>query len=234
MFFIGNSHCDGQERLVAAMLPKGNDSVFEPKAIELRVDLVLRMLGYSDLDHVRPVVRSITELVTERVKQAVKPVVCFKRMAIESCVDGALVVDAGVILNCRAFEKYLTGCDEVVAFFLTLGKSIDEVEAEYAAKDQLLEMLVLETAGWLGIEQATKQLAIHLREIVSVDGRRLSRRMAPGYGYKIGSKKCEWLLEEQRVLFELFDQQKLPVQLLSSCAMVPKMSRSGLYGLRPS
>ena len=95
-------------------------------------------------------------------------------------------------------------------------------------------MLVLETAGWLGIEQATKQLAIHLREIVSVDGHRLSRRMAPGYGYKIGGKKCEWLLEEQRVLFELFDQEELPVQLLSSCAMVPKMSRSGLYGLRPS
>ena len=65
MFCTGNSHCDGQERWVAAMLPKGSDCVFEPKAIELRVDLVLRMLGYSDLDHVRPVVRSITESVTQ-------------------------------------------------------------------------------------------------------------------------------------------------------------------------
>ena len=210
------------------------DSVLEPKALELRVDLVLRMLGYSDLDRVRPAVRSITKAVTERVEREAQPVIRFKRKAIKPSTDDALIVDADVVLHCEAFQKYLSGCDEIVAFVLTLGKSIDDVGAEYAAQDQLLEMFVLETASWLGIEQTTKQLAVHLRHIDGADGRRLSRRMTPGYAYKIGGKNCEWRLEEQRLLFKLFDQETLPVQLLSSCAMVPKMSRSGLYGLRPT
>ena len=210
------------------------DSEFEPKALKLRADLVLRMLGYSDLDRVRPAIRSITEAVTERVENEARPAIRYRRVAIKPCADGALVVDADVVLHCQAFQKYLAGCDEIVAFVLTLGKSIDDVGADYAAQDQLLEMVVLETAGWLGIEQTTKQLAVHLRDSAGDDGRRLSRRMAPGYAYKIDGKKCEWPLEDQRLLFKLFDQETLPVQVLGSCAMVPKMSRSGLYGLRPA
>jgi len=40
-------------------------------------------------------------------------------------------------------------------------------------------------------------------------------------------------LLEQKPLFELFSDTKLPVRLMESCAMYPKKSRSGLYGLRP-
>ena len=42
----------------------------------------------------------------------------------------------------------------------------------------------------------------------------------------------EWPLEEQKSLFALFEGRAISVQLLDSCAMIPKMSRSGLYGVR--
>jgi hypothetical protein len=42
-----------------------------------------------------------------------------------------------------------------------------------------------------------------------------------------------WPLEEQPALFGLFGNAELPVSLMSSCAMSPKLSRSGLYGIRP-
>ncbi len=52
-----------------------------------------------------------------------------------------------------------------------------------------------------------------------------TRRLGPGY--------VDWPLEEQAALVALLDGAPLPVRLLDSCAMIPKKSRSGLYGLRP-
>lgn len=234
MFGKGEPYRSEQERLVAAKFPREVSSVFKPQVNQPDLNQVLRMLGYSNPDRVRPNVWSIAKSVIEEVKFIAQPIVHFTRMAIESCDDDTLVIETGAVFHCEAFQKYFLNCDEIFSFVLTLGKSFDEVGAEQIAKDQILEAIVLETAGWLVIEQATKQLAIHLRDIARGDGRQLSRRMAPGYGYKIGGRKCEWPLEEQRLLFELFDHEMLPVQLLSSCTMVPKMSRSGVYGLRPS
>jgi len=209
-------------------------SMFEPSTIELNVDKVLRLLGYTDLERVRPAVRSACEEVVGQVEDVVRPVVYFKYKDIKSCSDGVLEIEDGTLLHCRAFQRYMDGCDKVVALVLTLGQSVDDLEEEYREKDQLLEMVILEMAGWLAIEEATKQFTIHLREMERPKQYRLSRRMAPGYGYKIDGEKCTWPLEEQPKIFSFFESESLPVQLLeNSCAMMPKMSRSGLFGLRP-
>jgi len=44
---------------------------------------------------------------------------------------------------------------------------------------------------------------------------------------------CVWPLEEQIGLFGLFKNAHLPVTVMASCAMQPKMSRSGLFGTAP-
>lgn len=208
--------------------------MFEPLEIELSVDKVLRMLGYTEVESVRPIVRKVSEKVIAEVEDVVKPIVYFKHKAVKSCSDGVLEIEDGIVLHCDAFERYLVGCDKVVALVLTLGQYIDELESEFAANEQLLEMVILEMAGWLAIEQATKQFTVYLRDMEKPGRRRLSRRMAPGYGYKIDGKKCTWSLEEQPKIFEFFEQASLPVRLLeNSCAMTPKMSRSGLFGLQP-
>jgi hypothetical protein len=225
--------CERQVRDVASELLNEGGSVFEPMAIELRVDQILRMLGYSDMESVLPAVRSVTESVSSQVQNVVSPIVYFKHKAIKSCADGVLYIEDDITLHCQAFQRYMDGCDEAVALVLTLGQSIDDLEAEFSANEQLLEMVILETAGWLAIEQATRQFTIHLRDAQKPGRRRLSRRMAPGYGYKIDGKKCDWSLEEQPKIFEFFEPGSLPVQLLESCAMTPKMSRSGLFGLHP-
>ena len=228
-----DSSYEKRGREIVNELPNARDCVFEPKSIELRVDQVLRVLGYSDMERVLPAVRSISEEVVGQVQNVVRPIVYFKHKAIKSCADGILKIEDGIVLHCQAFQRYMDGCDEAVALVLTLGQSIDQLEADFSANEQLLEMVILEMAGWLAIEQATKQFAIYLRDMVKPGRHRLSRRMAPGYGYKIDGKKCNWSLEEQPKIFEFFEPGTLPVQLLESCAMTPKMSRSGLFGLRP-
>ena len=233
---LGMENASGKEwkREVDYKLLQSRGSMFEPMAIELSVDKVLRLLGYTDMERVRAAVRSACEEVVAQVQDVVRPVVYFKHKDIRSCSDGVLEIEDGTLLHCKAFQRYMDGCDKVVALVLTLGQLIDDLEAEFSAKDQLLEMVILEMAGWLAIEEATKQFTIHLRDMERPRRYRLSRRMAPGYGYKIDGEKCTWPLEEQPKIFSFFESESLPVQLLeNSCAMMPKMSRSGLFGLRP-
>ncbi len=76
-------------------------------------------------------------------------------------------------------------------------------------------------------------VSVYLGDLIKPEGLRLTRRMGPGYSYKINGDETMWSLEQQHQLFEVFDGEDLPVRLLESCAMMPKMSRSGLYGLVP-
>ncbi len=112
-----------------------------------------------------------------------------------------------------------------MAFVLTLGPAIDAETERLTAADEIVEALFLEMAGWLAVEQATKALAQHVSDRVRSERLGLTRRLGPGY--------VDWPLDEQAGLFALLAGAPLPVRLLESCAMIPKKSRSGLYGLRP-
>ncbi|MCL4768052.1 MAG: hypothetical protein KJZ80_17650 [Hyphomicrobiaceae bacterium] len=111
-------------------------------------------------------------------------------------------------------------------FVLTLGSGIDTEVARYTNAGELLEALFLETAAWLAIEQATRALVISLRDGAAARGLALTRRFAPGY--------ADWALIEQKLLFSYLGTKgkAFPVELLDSGAMVPNMSRTGMYGLR--
>ena len=91
-----------------------------------------------------------------------------------------------------------------------------------------------ETAGWLAIEDATRKFKVRLRGEALERGERITSRMGPGYSYKVAGRMHTWSLEEQRGLFALFEGAATPAQLMASCAMTPKLSRSGLYGLAPT
>jgi cobalamin-dependent methionine synthase I len=57
--------------------------------------------------------------------------------------------------------------------------------------------------------------------------------MGPGYSYKIEGQAVSWPLEQQAELFRLLRPEALGMTLLESCAMLPKISRSGIYGIVP-
>jgi len=164
--------------------------------------------------------------------QAIDAVVHYRQMPIE-CNDGTLTLEGGTVFRCDAFAKVHAASEQSVIFVLTLGKGLDEVTIDFGKRQQLLEQLFLETAGWLGIEAVNKLFATHIREQVGEQGYRLTRRMAPGYTFKTNGRDCSWALEDQKPLFALFGDSELPVSLLESCVMLPRMSRSGLYGVVP-
>jgi len=208
--------------------------VFYPEGIHIREDRLLRLHGYRDLDKVRPVIVAVAEDISRRVEGLVSPEIHYKRLKIKSCDGHGLVLEDGSRFDNIAFEKYLDGVVEVVIFAMTLGSSMDEESQVLVEKFEPLEALFLETAGWLGIEWATKQFGDRLRLSAKQNATRISCRMGPGYSYSVNGEKVRWSLEDQKPLFDVFDVERLPIELLESCAMLPKMSRSGLYGITPT
>ncbi len=209
---------------------------FTPEPPRVAARQVLRIQGYADPAAAPPAIREAADAMAREAEATCRPVVAWTSADILRHDGEALLVAdgaGGVALHCGAFARTLAGCTRVVPFVLTLGAAMDERVVARAEAGDLLESLLLEAAGWLCIEDATRQFGAHLRTAAAREGRRLTSRLGPGYRYRIDGRLHDWALTEQEALFRLFAGHDLPVALLESCAMQPKLSRSGLYGLAP-
>lgn len=209
--------------------------VFRPGRTTVRPDRILRLQGYKNLDAVRPAIRQAAAAMARRAEELIAAEVHYRRLAIRSLDDGDMVLDNGVRFHNEAFHRHLADAREVVVAIATMGRALDDEVIAMMDKDRFepLEALFLETCGWLGVEQTAKQFGDFLRTLVWQSGYRVSCRMAPGYSYRVDGREIRWSLEDQKQIFEVFSGIDLPIRLLESCAMLPKMSRSGIYGLAP-
>ncbi len=209
--------------------------LLRPPASPVPSDRVLRIQGYSDLGRVRPAIRKAADAMALVASRLSQPEVAFRHVRIEAIADGTLRLEAGVQMRCAVFEQTLARCTEVVPFVLTVGARLGERVVRLADQGDLLEAVLLEAAGWLCIEDATRQFKSRLRLACAKNGQRITSRLGPGYSYKVAGESCMWRLEEQAALFAaLGEASRLPVELMPSCAMQPKLSRSGMYGVAPA
>lgn len=208
--------------------------VFKPTEITLRSDRLLRVHGYKDPAKVRPAIRAAAETIGRRAEALFAPEVHYRRLAVRSLGDAELAVEGGLVFRSEAFSHFLAEAREVVVAVATLGAALDRDVVAHIDRFEPLEALLLETAGWLGIENLTMQFNGFLREQARKEGCRVTCRLGPGYDYKVSGRPAAWPLEEQERIFAAFEGIELPVALLPSCIMLPKMSRTGMFGLAPT
>jgi len=213
--------------------PIAGVATFVPATPVVLAERILRIQGYSDLERVRPAISRSAESMAALAPELSSPRVTYRSVPILGRHDDLLEVYGGVAFHCEAFARTLSGCDEAAVFVLTIGPRLDAKVAELASSGAMLDALLLETAGWLCIEDATRQFKVRLRGEANARTRRITSRMGPGHSYKVDDRMCYWPLEEQIALFGLFRGVELSVTVTEGSAMLPKMSRSGLYGIAP-
>lgn len=191
---------------------------------------ILRIQGYRDLGKVRPAIIRAATAAARETESLIHPQVYYRVLKVSCCRGETLKLEDGTVFQNEAFERFLKNVQRVVVFILTMGRGLDKAVVDYISDDQLLNALFLETAGWLGIEAATRKLSVQLRALARDRGYRLSPRLGPGYSYKLDGRSVSWPLEQQQTLFKLFIDDNIDVQILESCAMLPKISRSGIFG----
>ncbi len=191
--------------------------------VHVRADPILRIQGYPEPQRARLDIKTAAIKMAERAEVLCQPTGWYHEVQIDKYSEDSLILANRMALRCRDF-KLLPSCRSVVVFVLTVGDAIDcEVQALNEA-GEVLEALFLEVAAWLAVEDATKMFVEFLRARAAERRCGLTRRFAPGYG--------DWPLTDQKALFSFFENTEITVELLESCVMVPKMSRSGMYGLR--
>lgn len=207
---------------------------FAPGRALVTADRILRVQGYAPSRRIPPALQNAAESTAEILARIAAPQACYRRFDTRALdEDGTLHLADGIRFQCEAFNAYLGDCRSVVLFVLTLGSGLDLIERNLIASGNLMEAVLLESAAWMAIEHATKKLARHIAAEMESEGLSPTRRMAPGYEFRVGGRKLSWPLEQHSQFFAAFGPDPLPVELLESCAMTPKMSRSGLWGFRP-
>lgn len=207
--------------------------VFEPRPFRIPEDRLLRMQGYRQPDAVRRAIRKAAAAAARLAETLVEPRVYYQGVPISNCGSGRLELGNGLNFNCEAFGKYLSACTDVVIFIQSIGQRFDDHINELMEHDDLLGVLFLDNAGWLAIEASSRSFAGYLRSTAAAGGG-ITRRLGPGYRYRANRVVSEWPLREQQILFQVFAGDPIPVTLLDSSAMLPRMSRSGLYGMYSS
>lgn len=216
-----------------SLLPTaGETGHWRVSGVDVRAERILRIQGYADPLRVRARIRTAARYAADLACELAAGEVGFRRLAVTSLGDGVLELDGGHALRCEAFDQHLTGCGCVLLFVLTAGAAFDARIDALMHEDCPVEGLLLDTAGWLAVESITRQYAARLRRECAASGLRPTRRLGPGYSYRIGSRVVAWDLAQQRELFAALGDAPLPSLLMDSAAMRPKMSRSGLFGLR--
>lgn len=204
--------------------------VMMPNGIAIDEASILRIQGYRDLERVRPAIKRAAISAARETEALILPRIYYRIFDVHCCQGQVLALQNGTVFENEAFERFLKDARHIVVFILTMGRELDKAVVDDISNDNLLNALFLETAGWLGIEAATRTLSIHLRARAQKLGHRLSPRLGPGYSYKLDGRSVLWPLEQQQTLFELFADDAIEVELLESCAMLPKISRSGIFG----
>lgn len=216
-----------------SLLPDpGEAGRFAVSEVDVRAERILRIQGYTDPARVRPRIRTLALQAAELACELAAGEVGYRRLRVMVLGGGVLELDGRHAFRCEAFDHHLAGCHEVLLFVLSAGAAFDQRIAELMREEQLVEALLLDTGGWLAVESITRQFIDTLRRECAAQGLRLTRRLGPGYSYRVGERDAAWDLAQQHALFAALGDTPLPTRLLDSAAMQPKMSRSGLLGLR--
>ena len=197
---------------------------FQAQDLDLPVNTLLRMQGYRDMERVRPRIRTLAESALDEAAPLLQSDAFFRCLPVQSRDPASVLFADRVSFRSSELAKILEASDYAIVFTMTAGAAIDALVDRVSAEGDMALALFMDTVGWLAVERATHALAQELSHRAQSHGLRLTRRLAPGY--------ADWPLEEQAGLFALLDAKENPVTLLESGAMLPKKSRSGLYGLR--
>jgi len=113
----------------------------------------------------------------------------------------------------------------IVCFIATIGDGIERKSEKLLRENRLSEAYILDAIGSVAVENMVDKFHSEFITRTKMDSKGLTLRFSPGY--------CDWSIEDQKKLFNVFHSNHLEVQLRDSCFMSPRKSISGIFGIGP-
>jgi hypothetical protein len=194
---------------------------WSPAPLRLDPWTVLRMSRYRRREEVVAPIWEAAAAMATRAEELAEPRAALRRLRVTVLGPDRTRLGDRTVLAGRTLVRLLAGCATGLAFVLTLGPRLEAEAAALAARRELLEAFLLDTAGWAAIEAALRALRQELR----AHGRPATHHLGPGH--------ADWPLDEQRSLVALVAPPDDLVRVSADGLLVPFKSVSGVFGLGP-
>jgi hypothetical protein len=197
--------------------------IIDDLPIEIDLETLLRLAGYSEK---RPAPRRLVEAaerVIERARDLARPRAVYEVHETARDDDGTVLLGDGRFTG-KILTRLLKGSDLAAVYAVTLGPQLDEEASRLSAAGDMLSSVLLDTAGSLVLAKAS----------ISFVGRVFDAQAAPRgcvVTPPFGPGQCRWDLSEQRVLFDLITPSRIGIALTDTFLMIPKKSVSGILGI---
>ncbi|HPN37927.1 MAG TPA: vitamin B12 dependent-methionine synthase activation domain-containing protein [Melioribacteraceae bacterium] len=131
------------------------------------------------------------------------------------------------VFNCsfntgKIIANQLKNSIGVILFAATVGTYFDITVTNAFLEGDSVKGLIVDTIGSELVENVGELLELFLRKVFKKYDYNLTNRLSPGY--------CEWNVNEQKKLFELFPDNFCGIKLNDDNLMIPLKSISGIIG----
>lgn len=156
-----------------------------------------------------------------------KPRGVWLRMAIEDIRDGTVLLEGGYSLSSRSVAQLLEGCSAAALMGVTAGAAIGELASAAVGSGDGASALIYDAAGSETAEAAIEWLNTYIAQQVRRRGENLTRmRFSAGYG--------DFMLENQKIFFELLSLDRLGVSITDRYIFVPEKTVTAIAGIESS
>ncbi len=194
---------------------------FENLPSNVSPEEVLKYMGYTPGSEPRRILRNIEDGIDELNKKAA-PRVVFERLQINGEDEQPVFLNGRELLSSK-LKKLLGPCSEVVVFVSTIGDGIDDT-IESIKEKHPAKAYVFDAIASLAAEKAADAFQESLDEVIPPESS-MTLRYSPGY--------CDWNINDQKLIFDLVNPERIKVSLNGGCLMRPSKSISGLIGIGP-
>ena len=151
------------------------------------------------------------------------PRLLFVKERIKRVEEGCVYLHGGIRLKSPKLWRTLRDSEELICFVTTIGVEIDFEIKRMMRQGHLSEAFIMDALGSVAVESVAEQFHQRMQREYRENDKAVTLRFSPGY--------CDWPIEEQRKLFELFDPNTAGIELNDSCLMTPRKSISAIFGV---
>ena len=183
---------------------------------------VLNRIGYGNAENIPSRIDSLVEGYIDNYHDFIAPSFFRVYKDIGEISGNCVRIDT-VTFKSNVLARLLQQCERAAVFVITIGGYLEELVAYLATKEMMLQATVLDAVGSGAVEKFAGEIEAEIRCEAEADGLVVSRRFSPGY--------CDWVISQQKSLFQLLDDNTTGVSLTENMLMTPRKSISGIIGI---
>jgi hypothetical protein len=166
------------------------------------------------------------DLLTQEAEGILKPQLSFRVLDLIDVDKSGIALEGGTRFKSPKLAKALTGAESACCFLATVGPGVDMEVKRLMQEKHYADAYVLDALGSMSAENVVEQFYQRMARRQAERDAGVTLRFSPGY--------CDWPIQQQQLLFKLFQNVEAPeVELSDTCLMTPSKSVSGLFGLMP-